>query len=189
MDISLEQFDSPNFNPNKCKFEFCFPFIETFIQKRIIIKCFHFKDVKEISHGCVGGVELQQQRCKIQNIADETSNLLKKNVYRNYTLFIETAKEISRKYILEKYFCLKLESKCKAVIFFLGLEGDMYQLSHLLSEQRSLLTTLATTSMFEDQKRIHLSETESKEDDDDADMKRRQALSDVAEKIEGCIVR
>ncbi|XP_065199865.1 exocyst complex component 8 [Planococcus citri] len=137
MNVSLEQFDSPNFNPNKY--------------------------VKEISHGCVGGVEFQQQRLKIQNIADETSNLLKKNVYRNYTLFIETAKEISR------------------------LEGDMYQLSHLLSEQRSLLSTLATTSMFEDQKRIHLSETESKDDDEDADMKRRQALSDVAEKIEGCI--
>lgn len=64
----------------------------------------------------------------------------------------------------------------------------MYQLSHLLSEQRSLLTTLATTSIFEDQKRIHLSETENKEDEDDIDMKRRQALSDVAEKIEGCIV-
>lgn len=64
----------------------------------------------------------------------------------------------------------------------------MYQLSHLLSEQRSLLTTLATTSIFEDQKRIHLSETSTKEDDDDVDMKRKQALSDVAEKIEGCIV-
>lgn len=148
---------------------------------------FLFKDVKEISHGCVGGVELQQQRCKIQNIADETSNLLKKNVYRNYTLFIETAKEISRKLMVDKSIVFSRKFYW-SIIFFSGLEGDMYQLSHLLSEQRSLLTTLATTSMFEDQKRIHLSETESKDDDDDADMKRRQALLDVAEKIEGCIV-
>lgn len=54
--------------------------------------------MKEISQGCVGGIELHQQRTKIQALADETNNILKKNVYHNYTLFIETAKEISSVY-------------------------------------------------------------------------------------------
>jgi len=55
-----------------------------------------FLDVKELSQRCVGGQELQQQRQKIQSLADETNILLKKNVYQNYMQFIETAKEISR---------------------------------------------------------------------------------------------
>jgi hypothetical protein len=53
-------------------------------------------DVKDLSQRCVGGQELQQQRQKIQSLADETNILLKKNVYQNYMQFIETAKEISR---------------------------------------------------------------------------------------------
>jgi hypothetical protein len=53
-------------------------------------------DVKELSQRCVGGQELQQQRQKIQFLADETNISLKKNVYQNYMQFIETAKEISR---------------------------------------------------------------------------------------------
>ncbi|XKL68109.1 hypothetical protein PGB90_003600 [Kerria lacca] len=138
MDESDELFSSENFDPEKY--------------------------VKEISQRCVGGIELHQQRSKIQHLADETNNILKKNVYHNYTLFIETAKEISR------------------------LEGDMYQLSHLLSEQRSLLTTLASTSVFQNQERIELNDPEnSKYDEDNIELKRKQALSDIAEKIEGCI--
>lgn len=54
------------------------------------------KYVKDLSQRCVGGQELQQQRQKIQSLADETNILLKKNVYQNYMQFIETAKEISR---------------------------------------------------------------------------------------------
>jgi hypothetical protein len=56
----------------------------------------NFSDVKELSQRCVGGQELQQQRQKIQSLADETNIQLKKNVYQNYMQFIETAKEISR---------------------------------------------------------------------------------------------
>ncbi|CAG2066025.1 unnamed protein product [Timema podura] len=54
------------------------------------------KYVKELSQRCVGGQELQQQRQKIQALADETNLSLKRNVYQNYMQFIETAKEISR---------------------------------------------------------------------------------------------
>ena len=70
-----------------------------------------------------------------------------------------------------------------------GLEGDMYQLSHLLSEQKSLLTTLASTSIFQHQELLPLNEAETnKEEEDNIELKRKQVLSDIAEKIEGCIV-
>lgn len=52
--------------------------------------------VKELSQHCVGGLELQQKRVEIGALAEETNTLLKKNVFHNYMLFIETAKEISR---------------------------------------------------------------------------------------------
>lgn len=79
------------------------------------------KYVKEISQVCVGGIELQSHRAKIQTLAEETSQTLKKNVYKNYMQFIETAREISH------------------------LEGEMYQLSHLLSEQRALLGSMSNS--------------------------------------------
>lgn len=74
-------------------------------------------------------------------------------------------------------------------LYFPGLEGDMYQLSHLLSEQKSLLTTLASTSIFQHQELLPLNEAEiNKEEEDNVELKRKQILSDIAEKIEGCIV-
>ena len=51
--------------------------------------------VSEISQRCVGGEEILSQRKVIQNLSDDTNNQLKKNVYQNYSQFIETAKEIS----------------------------------------------------------------------------------------------
>ncbi|XP_015123198.1 exocyst complex component 8 [Diachasma alloeum] len=79
------------------------------------------KFVKELSAQCVGADELRKQRARIQELADDTSAQLKRNVYQNYMQFIETAKEISH------------------------LESEMYQLSQLLGEQRSLLSTLGSS--------------------------------------------
>jgi len=84
------------------------------------------KYVAEISQRCVGGEEVLQQRKVIQAVADDTNNQLKKNVYQNYSQFIETAKEISH------------------------LESDMYRLSHMITEQRKLLTGLLETSILGD---------------------------------------
>ncbi|XP_011305129.1 exocyst complex component 8 isoform X2 [Fopius arisanus] len=81
----------------------------------------HDKFVKELSAQCVGADELRKQRARIQELADDTSAQLKRNVYQNYMQFIETAKEISH------------------------LESEMYQLSQLLGEQRSLLSTLGSS--------------------------------------------
>lgn len=85
-----------------------------------------FVDVRELSQECVGGEELQQQRKVIQSLSESTNILLKKNVYKNYMQFIETAKEIT------------------------NLESEMYQLSHLLSEQKSLLDILANSNTLND---------------------------------------
>ena len=84
------------------------------------------KYVSEISQGCVGGEDVVQKRKVIQSLADDTNNQLKKNVYQNYSQFIETAKEISH------------------------LESDMYRLSHMITEQRKLLTGLLETSLLGD---------------------------------------
>jgi len=82
--------------------------------------------VAEISQTCVGGEEIVAQRKVIQTLSDDTNNQLKKNVYQNYSQFIETAKEISH------------------------LETDMYRLSHMITEQRKLLSSLVETSLLGD---------------------------------------
>ena len=74
--------------------------------------------VSEISQRCVGGEEVLAQRKVIQGLSDETNNQLKKNVYQNYRQFIDTAKEIG------------------------FLEKEMYQLSHMITDQRNLLLEL-----------------------------------------------
>lgn len=54
--------------------------------------------MKELDKKCVGAQELRQKKAEIQALADQTSTALKKHVYENYMQFIETAKEISRKF-------------------------------------------------------------------------------------------
>jgi len=84
------------------------------------------KYVAEISQRCVGGEEVVAHRKLIQDLSDNTSALLKQNVYQNYSQFIDTAKEISH------------------------LENDMYRLSSMITEQRKFLTGLLETSILGD---------------------------------------
>lgn len=70
-----------------------------------------------------GASDLRVARQKVQTLSDETSGKLKRNVFKHYMQFIETAKEISY------------------------LESEMYQLSHMLTEQKSLMTSLLETSL------------------------------------------
>ena len=62
--------------------------------------------------------QLRELKSRLQRLADESSASLRKNVVSNYAQFIETAKEISY------------------------LESEMYQLSHLLTQQKELLEGL-----------------------------------------------
>ena len=109
------------------------------------------------------------QRKVIQGLADDTNNQLKKNVYQNYSQFIETAKEISY------------------------LESDMYRLSHLITEQRKLLSGLLETSLLGD--RVPLShqvtvqeqvqEVQEVAEAQPRPNQGRQELLDLMEKVEG----
>lgn len=129
------------------------------------------KYVRELSQRCVGGQELQQQYQKIQSLGEDTSAQLKRNVYQNYTQFIETAKEISH------------------------LESEMYQLSHLLTEQRSLLAALASTSLLGGTNAGAATGGESSTDITAEpekqfqieDEERRRKLTAALEKVEGCV--
>ncbi len=49
--------------------------------------------MSKLSHG--GEDDLQEMRRKVHTLAEDTAVALKKNVYKNYSQFIETAKEIS----------------------------------------------------------------------------------------------
>lgn len=93
--------------------------------------------VRELTKPTVGVDGLLTARKAVQNLADETNAQLKKNVYKNYILFIDTAKEISY------------------------LKSEMYQLSHMLTEQQTLLSSLMDISIGGD--RAGLTASEKKE--------------------------
>ncbi|XP_030375745.1 exocyst complex component 8 [Scaptodrosophila lebanonensis] len=76
------------------------------------------KYTKELTRECVGGSDLQQRKKEIEAYSEQTSATLKQTCKRNYMKFIETAKEITH------------------------LESEMYQLSHILIEQRNILASL-----------------------------------------------
>lgn len=121
--------------------------------------------MKELSAQCVGADDLRQQRAKIQELANNTSAQLKRNVYQNYMQFIETAKEISH------------------------LESEMYQLSQLLSEQRALLSTLGSTRtagvVFED---LSESQQENSANSMSKEEEQKQKLIELIANVEGALV-
>ena len=103
------------------------------LAKRFSTADFNPEDyVKGILSKCDIYRTLFEQRNNIQKLGEETAVSLKKNVYRNYRQFIDTAKEISY------------------------LEAEMYQLSHLLTEQKSLLADQLETDIFERPKGLPL---------------------------------
>ena len=97
--VLAKTFSAPDFDPNE-------------YVKGVIAKCDIYRT-------------LYDQRNNIKKLGEETAVSLKKNVYRNYRQFIDTAKEISY------------------------LEAEMYQLSHLLTEQKSILADQIETDIFE----------------------------------------
>ncbi|XP_064461321.1 exocyst complex component 8-like [Ornithodoros turicata] len=98
-----------------------------------------------------------EEKQRITNLADETNNLLKKNVYKNYMQFIETAKEISY------------------------LESEMYQLSHMLTEQQNVMQSLSKLSVT-DSKGSDSGEHANEKKEEDP----RKNLSTLLEQVEGC---
>lgn len=64
----------------------------------------------------------------------------------------------------------------------------MYQLSHLLSEQKSLLGNLSTTSVLGEETQI-VTETDETKDHGQQEEQMRQKISAILERVEGCSVR
>lgn len=120
--------------------------------------------VKELTKSCVGGEDLKQQKEKIQTLSEETANALKKNVYENYMQFIETATEITH------------------------LEAEMYKLSHLLSEQRTVLTTLSNASVLGSDNTISRESLDNHDfETERAEEQRKNKLNLISEKIDNCM--
>ncbi|KAM6465592.1 exocyst complex component 8 [Liasis olivaceus] len=81
--------------------------------------------VKQLSQQSDGDRDLQEHRQRIQALSEETAQSLKRNVYQNYRQFIETAREISY------------------------LESEMYQLSHILTEQKGIMETVTQALLLQ----------------------------------------
>ncbi|XP_060841618.1 exocyst complex component 8 isoform X2 [Rhopalosiphum padi] len=123
------------------------------------------KYVKELSQRCMGPEELLQQKTNVQSLGEQINTMLKKNVFYNYIQFIDTAKEIA------------------------NLEGEMYQLSHLLTEQASLLNSLASSSIVSEQisnSSKEVNGVKNAEVDNVVEEKRVQKLLNIMERVENC---
>uniref|UniRef100_A0A8D2ZR21 Exocyst complex component 8 n=1 Tax=Scophthalmus maximus TaxID=52904 RepID=A0A8D2ZR21_SCOMX len=115
--------------------------------------------VKQLSQLSDGDRDLQEHRQKVQSLADETAQNLKKNVYKNYRQFIETAKEISY------------------------LESEMYQLSHILTEQKSIMESI-TQALLSTDKDETSKEMQAAFPKETEELKQR-TLTSLLEKVEG----
>ncbi|XP_078725726.1 exocyst complex component 8 isoform X2 [Lampetra fluviatilis] len=116
--------------------------------------------VKALSQQSDADRDLQEHRQRIQNLADETALNLKKNVYKNYHQFIETAKEISY------------------------LESEMYQLSHILTEQKTIMESI-TQLLLSTDKEEAAKEKPTAFPKETEEVKQR-TLTTLLEKVEGC---
>ncbi|CAH2251448.1 exocyst complex component 8, partial [Pelobates cultripes] len=116
--------------------------------------------VKSLSQQSDGDRDLQEHMQRIQSLADETAQNLKRNVYQNYRQFIETAREISY------------------------LEGEMYQLSHILTEQKSIMESVTQALLYTDRGEgaRELQAAFPKE----AEEGKVRNLTTLLEKVEGC---
>ncbi|KAK7469557.1 hypothetical protein BaRGS_00036405 [Batillaria attramentaria] len=99
-------------------------------------------------------------RQKVHALNEDTAQALKKNVYKNYSQFIETAREISI------------------------LEGEMYQLSNMLTEQKSLMSSMMELPLVSDKAMVEGPKEETKEESPEEETRRNLAF--LLEKVEGC---
>lgn len=118
------------------------------------------KYAQSISCQSDGDKDLQEHKHRVQSLGDETAQILKKQVYKYYQQFIETAKEISY------------------------LEGEMFQLNHILTEQMNLMDSMS--NIFSAKKKEVSEEEEKKRQAADKKEEQRKVMSSLLEKVEGC---
>lgn len=103
---------------------------------------------------------LLEMRQRVLLLSEKTAQELKKNVYKNYSQFIETAREISI------------------------LEGEMYQVSHMLTEQKTLMTNMLEMSLVSD--KVVVEEAPKDVEPENPEEETRRNLAFLLEKVEGC---
>ncbi|XP_005112876.1 exocyst complex component 8 [Aplysia californica] len=104
---------------------------------------------------------LLDMKANVHMLNDETAKALKQNVYKNYSQFIETAREISI------------------------LEGEMYQLNHMLNEQKSLMGSMMEMSLVSDRAVVEGPKGEEDQKESPEEETRRN-LAFLLERVEGC---
>lgn len=107
-----------------------------------------------------GEMPLLEMRQRVLLLSEKTAQELKKNVYKNYSQFIETAREISI------------------------LEGEMYQVSHMLTEQKTLMTNMLEMSLVSD--KVVVEEAPKDVEPENPEEETRRNLAFLLEKVEGC---
>ncbi|KAL4221236.1 Exocyst complex component 8 [Mactra antiquata] len=107
-----------------------------------------------------GEMPLLEMKQKVHILSEKTALELKKNVYKNYSQFIETAREISI------------------------LEGEMYQVSHMLTEQKTLMNTMLEMSLVSDKAIVE--EIPKEKEVENPEEETRRNLAFLLEKVEGC---
>jgi len=112
-----------------------------------------------------GDKDLRESRHRVQQLGDETAKVLKQQVYKNYQLFIDTAKEI-------RY-----------------LETEMKSLNDILTEQRTLMDSMTKTFASNDhtvvddgaqEKRAAQMQSINKEE------QQRAVMKALLAKVDGC---
>lgn len=120
------------------------------------------KFAKSISKESDGDKDLHETQHRVQMLGDRTAHILKKQVYKNYQLFIDTAKEISY------------------------LEGEMFQLNTILTEQKHLMDDMIKTFASKDQFSEEVQEKKSHNTTVDKEAERRKIMKSLLTKVEGC---
>ncbi|XP_022090241.1 exocyst complex component 8-like isoform X2 [Acanthaster planci] len=118
-----------------------------------------FDAQKHVFDICSGGDvynDLLEHRQKVQMLSEDTAINLKKNVYRNYTQFIDTSKEISY------------------------LEGEMYQLSHVLTEQKAIMSQMLEMSIGNKEASARNKDMPQSKDD------QKRTIASLLDRVEGC---
>jgi len=123
------------------------------------------KYAHSISKESDGDKDLIENRQRVKMLGEQTAQILKKQVYKNYQLFIDTAKEIS------------------------FLEGEMFQLNNILTDQKTLMDDMIKTFQPKDQHTDEkLQENKFQNNNVNKELERKKIMKSLFTKVEGCEV-
>jgi len=121
------------------------------------------KYAHSISKESDGDKDLIENRQRVKMLGEQTAQILKKQVYKNYQLFIDTAKEIS------------------------FLEGEMFQLNNILTDQKSLMDDMIKTFQPKDQHAEEkLQENKFQNKNVNKELERKKIMKSLLTKVEDC---